>query len=158
VARPAEVREVFLGEVTAELSHPQSRGSYEILRRLSRADQSLVDLMARALFALLEERNDIPAAGLEPLLDTISRGLENRRDAFVGCVIERFQASRDLQIGSLYLVAAFAVDPEAATKALLMCLEELPPSSQSMLGATGIAGPFCHGIRSIRFSVVATTV
>jgi len=133
VVKPAEVLKVFLGEVTAELSDLQPSGSYEILRRLSRTDQPLVDLMSPALFALLEERNEIPAAGLEPLLDTISRGLENRSDAFVACVIERFRASEDLQTRGLYLVAAFAADPEAATKALLARLEELPPSSQSML-------------------------
>jgi hypothetical protein len=133
VAKPAEVLKVFLGEVTAELSDPQPRAFYELLGRLSRADKPVVDLMAPALFAELEKRTDIAPVALNPLLETISRGFENGRDAFATCVIERFQASQDLQLGGLYLVAAFAVDSEAATEALMARLDSLSLASQTAL-------------------------
>jgi hypothetical protein len=89
--------------------------------------------MAPALFVELKKRNEIAAVALDALLETISRGLENGRDEFATCVIERFQASQDLQLGSLYLAAAFAVNSKAATKALMARLNGLPTSSQSAL-------------------------
>jgi hypothetical protein len=66
VTKPIEVRSVLFGEVAAELSDPEPRNRYEVLEDLSRAGDSIVELMAPALFEELERRDDLAPSALRP--------------------------------------------------------------------------------------------
>jgi hypothetical protein len=73
-AKPAEVNDLLIGEVVAELDDPEPRQRYDLLEDLSRADLSVVELITPALLAELERRGDIAPRALEPGLEVIRRG------------------------------------------------------------------------------------
>jgi hypothetical protein len=130
---PIEVRSVLIGEVAAELSEPEPRDRYEVLEDLSRAGDPIVELMAPALFEELERRDELAPCALRPMLSILVRGLREDRPRFAELAIARFNSAGEARIGGLYLGAAFAVDSEAATDALMARLDTLEIGDQTEL-------------------------
>jgi hypothetical protein len=133
IAKPGEVRSVLVGEVVAELTDAEPRNRYEVIEDLSRADNPIVELMAPALFEELERRDALAPSALKPMLSVLVRGLRDDRQRFAEWAIARFNGVEESGIGALYLGAAFAVDSEAATDALMARLDTLQTRDQTEL-------------------------
>lgn len=147
-AKPAELREVLRKEVAAEVDDPEPRIRYDILEDIARAGAPVVDLMAPVFLSELKQRPGIPKGALSPLLVAITKGIRESRAEVVGLVLERFAEAEDGELRGLLLAAAFAVDPDAATKAPTRRLDELDGRAQTELVQQilpGIFGTDFHG-------------
>lgn len=148
VAKPAEVRGVLLREVLAELDDPNPRSRYEVLEDISRAGSEIGQLMAPLLFADIKQHTGVAPNALGPLLKIVAEGLREKRAEFATLALERFTNATDARVSSLYLRAAFTVDPDAATAALTARLEQLNDKAQIALVQQILPGLFGTGLRA----------
>jgi hypothetical protein len=84
------------------------------------------------LYTQLSDREDLPKGALSVMLRIIVEGLREHRAEFASLAIERFKAA-DTRSAALYLGAAFGVDGDAATDALIERLDRLEPRAQTEL-------------------------
>jgi hypothetical protein len=147
-AKPAEVRNVLIGEVKAELADSEAVSRFGVLEDLSRAEKPIVELMAPVLFEELARRDDLTQNALAPMLSVIAGGLREHRQQFAECALGRFKNADDMRIASLYLAAAFAVDAGAATDALMARLDTLSAGAQTALAQLILPSIFGTRFRS----------
>jgi hypothetical protein len=146
--KPAEVRKVLMGEIEVELADPEAVSRFGVLEDLSRADKPVVELMAPVLFEKLERRDDLSPNALAPMLSVIAGGLQEHRQRFAECALDRFNKANDMRVGSLYLAAAFTINSTAATDALMARLDGLDAGAQTALAQLIVPSIFGTRFRS----------
>lgn len=132
-AKPAQVREVLLSEVSAELDDPAPKPRYDNLEDIARADARIAGLMAPAFLSKLRQRSNIPTQALSPLLVATVKGIGVERAELGNLLLARFAEAEDGERSGLFLSAAFAIDAVAATEALTHRLDELDGRAQTEL-------------------------
>ena len=152
VAKSTEVRSVLVGEIVAELDDPGSSNRYGTLEDVSRADKPIVELMAPALFDVLERRDNLTAVALAPMLSVISRGLRENRERFTERAIDRFNNAVDVHVSALYLGSVFAVDSATAMDALMARLDALEAGPQTALVERILPSIFGTGFRDMNIA------
>ncbi len=145
---PMEVRAVLHEEVAAELEHCDAR--FGVLYDIGRADDCTAALMVSPLLDELDRHSELPAPLLAQLLDALERANDaTERARLLAVAVRRFASSRDTQIAGLYLRAAFSIDTEAATAALIKKLDHLDPRDQTLL-VQGVLPSIFGGLWSSR--------
>ena len=148
-SKPAEVRCVLVSEAIAELRDGETRVRYEVLDDISRADKSVIELVAPSLFDELQRHPCEPALNaLGLILGIVANGLREGRERFADWAISQFNETNHIHVGALYLGAAFEIDPAVATAALAARLDRLQPSVQKSLAENLLPIIFGNGFRS----------
>jgi hypothetical protein len=132
-AKPAEAQDVLTQEMKAELKRPADVPRFGVLQDIARADKAVTELMAPTVLAELEATPDLPAQMLSPAIDAVLRGRRAERERLKELALARFDTVSDPAANSLYIGAAFAIDGEAATKAVFAKLDKLDPAEQPAL-------------------------
>ncbi len=133
-AWPDEVREVLTREIAVEVRNPPPGPRYGNLEKIARDDRALAGTIADPLFDELARDAAFPSESLAPALEAITRGISPaRRNAFIGFALERFAASAEPDVASLYFGAAFRLDAETALAAMSAKLDTLPNNGQTAL-------------------------
>jgi hypothetical protein len=133
-AWPAAVEKVLAQEAASDLDDPTPAGHYQILDAISGSDESLARLMSPILWRELQARSDLDRVALRPILSILKRGLPaDARQAFYTFVLGRFQSSADPQVRAQYLGAAYAIDAQGATDALMATLDLLGEAEKTAL-------------------------
>jgi hypothetical protein len=132
-AKPTEVRDVLTQEMNADLKRSVDVQRFGVLQDIARADQAVAELMAPAVLAELEARPNPPAQMLSPAIDIVLRGRRAEREQLKPLALARFDGVSNPAENSLYIGAAFAIDGEAATKAVFAKLDKLAPGEQPAL-------------------------
>ncbi len=131
LAKPDEVQTVLKAETVAALSSPELQN--DVLNGICVFGGKVMELMAPVLLEELEQRDDLPIASLERILEIISRGLSTNRERFMKVALERFVSVSAPYVGALYVGALFNIDAAAATNALVAKLDLLEPPDQKAL-------------------------
>ncbi|MGF6658212.1 hypothetical protein OKW34_008802 [Paraburkholderia youngii] len=133
-ARPAAVVKVLAQEAASNLDDPTPLGHYQILEAISRGDENLARLMSPTLLHELKARFNLNSTALRPMLFTLKRGLSgDAKQAFCTLLLGRFQSSADPQASAQYLGAAYAIDAQSATDALMAKLDLLGEAEKTAL-------------------------
>ena len=133
-AWPTAVEKVLAQEAASDLDAPTPGGHHQILDSIRRSDESLIRLMSPILLRELEARSNLSSIALRPMLFTLRRGLpENAKQAFCTLVLDRFQSSTDPQVSAQYLGAAYTIDAQGATEALMEKLDLLGEAEKTAL-------------------------
>ena len=132
-AKPAQVREVLLREVAAELDDPEPKPRYDNLEDIARTDAPIAGLMAPTFLSELKQRINIPNQALSPFLVATVKGIGAERAELCTLLLARFTEVEDGERRGLFLSAAFAIDAVAATEALTHRLDELDERAQTEL-------------------------
>jgi hypothetical protein len=123
-----------MAEIVAEIDIPQPGLRSVTLDDINRTELCVSQLMAGPLVRELEQRPDVPALALTPMVAIITRGLGKQdRGQFVELALNRFNSANDPVTAALYLSLVFSFDAPAATAALLAKLESLDLSEQTQL-------------------------
>ena len=130
-AKPTEVRDVLTQEMKADLKRSVDVQRFGVLQDIARADQAVAELMAPVVLAELEP--NAPAQMLSPAIDIVLRGRRAEREQLKPLALARFDGVSNPAENSLYIGAAFAIDGEAATKAVFAKLDKLAPGEQPAL-------------------------
>jgi hypothetical protein len=129
---PQQVTSILLREIVAELDGPDGR--HGVLGDLGRAHANTVALMVPPLLDELDRRPNLPALVLSPLLDVLERAATApERARLAALAVDRFDGAQDVDVGSLYIGAAFTVDHALATEALVRKIDGLQPADQVRL-------------------------
>jgi DNA-binding transcriptional regulator YiaG len=131
-SHPGAVREVFLGEVKAEMNEAEDRTRLDLLQDLSRASHVVANVVAGDLFKLLQANPVLPESALRPLLDVLLHGFSDQqsRKQFATLISRRAKSASDSTVAALYLGALFELDPMDATKVLSAKLGKLATSAE----------------------------
>lgn len=133
-AWPAAVEKVFAQEAASNLDDPTPFGHYQFLDAISRCDESVARLMSPTLLRELEARSELNRSALRPLLFILNRGLPgDAKQGFCALVLGRFQSSTDPQVSAQYLGAAYAINAQSATDALMAKLDLLGEAEKTAL-------------------------
>jgi hypothetical protein len=132
-AQPSAVHQVLSQEIASELNDPVPRFRYDVLEYLGRAEKPIVELIAPGLLDILMQRESFPPNLLASILHVLVSGLQTNRDRLSDHVIDRFNTSDNAEKRTLFLCAGFALDPEAATSALIEKLDLLDTERQREL-------------------------
>jgi hypothetical protein len=132
-AKPTEVHDVLSQEMKAELKRSDDMPRFGVLQDIARADKAVAELMAPAVLAELEARLDPPAQMLSLAIDIVLGGRRAEREQLKALALARFDGVSDPAESSLYIGAAFAIDGEAATKAVFAKLDKLALGEQPAL-------------------------
>jgi len=148
-AWPAAVEKVLAKEVASNLDDPTPGVHHLILEAISRSDESLVRLMSPTLWRELQARPDLNRTALQPVLFILKRGLpEADKGDLYSLALYRFQSATDPQISAQYLGAAYAVNAQGATDALMAKLDLLGEAEKTALVERAL--PQIFGSRWIR--------
>lgn len=133
-AWPGAVEAVLAREAASDLDNPTPGVHYQTLEDIYRGPDSLSRMMSPALWHELRNRPDLNQLALRPLLPILVRGMVegNRRD-FYTLVTDRFQRIDDPQVSAQYLGAAYAINAQTATEALVAKLDRLGEAEKTAL-------------------------
>ncbi len=133
-AWPAAVEQVLAKEAGSDLGNPTPGVHYQTLEDIHRGPESLARLMSLALWRKLQTRPGLNQLALRPLLPILVRGLpEVERGDLYTLVLYRFQGTDDPQVCAHYLGAAYAINAQGATDALVAKLDRLGVADKTAL-------------------------
>lgn len=133
-AWPAAVEQVLGKEARCDLDNLTPGIYCQTLEYISRGPESLPRLMSLALWRELQNRPDLNQLALRALLPILVRGLPgNERCDLNKLVLNRFQAIDDPQVCAQYLGAAYAINAQCATDALVVKLDRLGEAEKTAL-------------------------
>lgn len=125
-AWPVSVEQVLAKEAASDLDNPTPGIHYQTLEDIYRGPESLAQLMSPALWRELQVRADLNQLALRPLLPILVRGLpEVEKGDLYTLILHRFQDTDDPQVSARYLGAAYAINAQGATDALVAKLDRL---------------------------------
>ena len=133
-AWPTAVEQVLAKEAGSELDNPTPGVHCQILEDIHRGSENLARLMSAALWRELQTRPGLNQLAIRPLLPSLVRGLPevDKVDLYT-LVLYRFQDTVDPQVSAQYLGAAYAINAQGATDALLAKLDRLGETEQTAL-------------------------
>jgi hypothetical protein len=133
-AWPAAVQQVLAKEAGSELDNPTPVVPYQTLENIYRGPESLARLMSLALLRELHARPGLNHLALRSMLPILVRGLpEVERGDLFTLVLYRFQGINDPQVCAQYLGAAYAINAQGATDALVAKLDRLGEAEKTAL-------------------------
>lgn len=133
-AWPAAVAKVLAREAASDLDNPTPGIHYQALEDISRGDDGMARLMAPALWRELQARQDLQQLALRPMLPVLGRGLpEGAKQGFYDLVLDRFRSTADPQVSAMYLGAAYAINGNGATDALVAKLDLIGEAEKTAL-------------------------
>jgi len=133
-AWPAAVEKVLAREAASDLDNPAPGIHYQTLEDISRGDEGLARLMAPALWRELQARVGLKQLALRPMLPILGRGLpDGAKQAFYDLVLDRFRATAEPQVSAQYLGAAYAINGNGATDALVAKLDLIDEAEKTAL-------------------------
>lgn len=133
-AWPAAVEEVLAKEAGGDLDNPTPGVHYQTLEDIYRGPENLARLMSLALLRELQTRAGLNQLALRPLLPILVRGLpEVEKGDLYTLVLHRFQGTDDPQVCAQYLGAAYAINAQGATDALVAKLDRLGEAEKTAL-------------------------
>lgn len=133
-AWPAAVEQVLAMEAGSDLDNPTPGVHYQTLEDIYRGPESLARLMSLALWRELQTRPGLNQLALRPLLPILVRGLpEVEKGDLYTLVIYRFQGTDDPKVCAQYLGAAYAINAQGATDALVAKLDRLGEAEKTAL-------------------------
>lgn len=133
-AWPAAVEQVLAKEVGSDLDNPTPGVHYQTLEDIYRGPEILARLMSPALRRELQARPGLNQLALRPLLPILVRGLpEVDKGDLYTLVLYRFQDTDDPQVSAQYLGAAYAINAQGATDALVAKLDRLGEAEKTAL-------------------------
>lgn len=131
---PAAVEEVLAKEAGGDLDNPTPGVHYQTLEDIYHGSENLARLMSLALWRELQTRTGLNQLALRPLLPILVRGLpEVEKGDLYTLVLHRFQGTDDPQVCALYLGAAYAINAQGATDALVAKLDRLGEAEKTTL-------------------------
>jgi hypothetical protein len=129
---PTEVTDTIMDEVIGELKETAPGAHLTTLQDIFRTTPFIRALLAPRLLSELEKGPAISPSALSLLLGIITQNLRGP-SAAAALFQERFRLASDIEVASIYMGAAFALDPEPALKALTSKLAELDSPTQTEL-------------------------
>lgn len=133
-AWPAAVEQVLAKEAASDLDTPTPGVHYQTLEDIYRGPARLAALMSPALWRELQTRPGLNQLALRPLLPILVRGMaEGVKGDFYTLVVDRFQDIDDPLISAQYLGAAYAINAQGATDALVVKLDRLGEAEKTAL-------------------------
>lgn len=147
-SHPTEVRAVLQHEINDELS--REGVPFETLQAVSYSNDSIIELLAPALFETLESDLILPESAVRQILQILVRGLAGpERDRFENLALSKFERDNADDMASvLHLAAAFAVNPASATAVLVRKAKDLDETAQAKLVDRFLTA--CFGDPSLR--------
>ena len=133
-AWPTAVEQVLAKEAGSELDNPTPGVHYQTLEDIYRGPEILARLMSPPLWHELQARPGLNQPALRSLLPILVRGLSavGKADLYT-LVLYRFQDTDDPQISAQYLGAAYAINAQGATDALVAKLDRLDEAEKTAL-------------------------
>lgn len=133
-AWPAAVEQVLAKEAGSDLDNPTQGVHYQTLEDIYRGAENLSRLMSPALWRELQARPGLNQLALRLLLPILVRGLPDvdKGDLYT-LVLYRFQGTDDPQVSAQYLGAAYAINAQGATDALVAKLDRLGEAEKTAL-------------------------
>ncbi|MGH8217723.1 MAG: hypothetical protein ACREUT_04030 [Steroidobacteraceae bacterium] len=125
VAWPAEVSEVFLREVVAEMNDVTNAAHVGPLQDLESGPVAICRAVAGALYEELRARQTLPERLLSQVLTVLCRGLPMQTESFLTLILERASQASDPGVAACYFGAAFDRNPTAAEEAVRVTLDRL---------------------------------
>lgn len=141
-AAPRAVIDVLLKEVRVEFDYAGTDEWCQTINNISSYSEALQRLMAPLLLDELKTRASIPPRGLEALMRVISKGGDDTRRGLYALAIKRFYESTETAVCGKYMAAAYAIDSQSATSALLAKISNLPTAEQTPLAVAVLPGIF----------------
>ncbi len=133
-AWPAAVEQVLAKEAGSDLDNPTPGVHYQTLEDIYRGPENLARLMSLALWRELQTRLGLNQLALRPLLPILVRGLPKvEKGDLYTLVLDRFQGTDDPQVCAQYLGAAYAINAQGATDALVGKLDRLGEAEKTAL-------------------------
>lgn len=133
-AWPAAVEQVLAKEVDSDLDNPTSGIQYQTLEDIYRGPEDLARLMSPVLWRELQAKPGLNQLALRRLLPILVRGLpEVDKGDLYTLVLHRFQDKDDPQVSAQYLGAAYAINAQGATDALVAKLDRLDEAEKTAL-------------------------
>ena len=133
-AWPAAVEPVLAKEAASDLDNPTPGVHYQTLEAIHRGPENLARLMSPALWRQLQTRPGLNQVALRPLLPIIMRCLpEEDKGDFYALALDRFQSVDDPQVSAQYLGAAYAINAQGATDALIAKLDRIGGAEKTAL-------------------------
>lgn len=133
-AWPVAVEQILAKEAASDLDNLTSDFHCQTLEDIYRGPESLARLMSLALWRELQARPDLNQLALGPLLPILVRGLpEVEKGGLCTLVLYRFQDTDDPQVSAQYLGAAYAINAQGATDALVAKLDRLGEAEKKAL-------------------------
>ncbi len=133
-AWPAAVEQVLAKEAASDLDNPAPSVHYQTLEDISHGPPCLARLMSPALWRELQTRSSLNQVALQPLLSILVRGIcASDKGNFYTLTLDRFQGIDDPQVSAQYLGAAYAINAQGATDALVAKLDGLGEAEKTAL-------------------------
>jgi hypothetical protein len=133
-AWPTAVEQVLAKQAASDLDNPTPAVHYQTLEDIYRGPASLAHLMSPALWRELQIRPDMNHLALRSLLPILVRGMsEGDKGNFHILVLNRFRGIDDPQVSAQYLGAAYAINAQGATDALVAKLDRLAEAEKTAL-------------------------
>jgi len=133
-AWPAAVEQVLAKEAGSNLDDPTPGIHYQTLESIYRGPENLTRLLSLALWRELQTRPSLNQLALRALLPTLVRALpEVEKGDLYALLLYRFQGADDPQVCARYLGAAYAINPQGATDALVEKLDRLGEAEKTAL-------------------------
>jgi hypothetical protein len=139
---PAEVGEVLLHEIVAEVESPSATPHAGPLQDVEHGAVEIARTVAVQLLVEMQRRPALPAAILAPILRIVSRGMPVSDTAFAPFLLECGARTDDIEVAALYLGAGFHHDASAALRALAKKLATLELALQRQLVESLLPGLF----------------
>ncbi len=131
---PAAVEAVLAREVASDLDSPISDIHYQTLEDIYRCRSVLAQLISPRLWSEVQARPDLNQLALRPMLPILAVGLSGKdKEDFYTLALARFQDIDDPKICAQYLGAAYRINAQGATNALVAKLELLGETEKTVL-------------------------
>lgn len=133
-AWPTAVEQVLAKEVSSDLDNLTPGVHYQMLEYIYRGPANLARLMSSSLWHELQTRPGLSQLALRPLLRILERGMaEGDKANFYTLSLDRFQSIDDPKVGAQYLGAAYAINAQGATDALVAKLDRIGEAEKTAL-------------------------
>ena len=139
---PTEVQQVLMHEVCSEIQDSSATPVHGTLQTIYYAGASYAFVVADALYGELKMHPKVHIKHLRSMLNLIADGLDKNNADFLTFVLKSAQNEKDSDVASVYLEAAFKLNPAQAIKTFRMRLNKLSAHKAKAFAETVFANGF----------------